>query len=226
LHGDVRRTCESNARKDPGNNFRSGQTRIHVQPSIPTFGRSARLNARNRGMSVRLADRCDPGLPILANRRARAIHDSPQGERSMATLERCACAAKNGTSRCRSREVFERRPERGGWFDGTSAKTSPGESPQQQSPSDAGASEPVKSRIATRKRSGSHRSCRAIDRNRWEWTGWPRRPERTEGNLGGDKAQEGQASERRQKRPMVQTVLLRRCAVTRTGCRGGTSFEG
>jgi len=109
-------------------------------------------------MSVRLADRCDPGLPILANRRARAIQRCSARSVQMAPLESCACAAKIGTSRCGSREVSERRPERGGWFDEASAKTLPCESPHQQSPSDADASDPDETRDRDTETERSHQT--------------------------------------------------------------------
>jgi len=135
----------------------------------------------------------------------------------MAPLESCACAAKIGTSRCGSGEVSERRPERGGWFDEASAKTLPCESPHQQSPSDAVASDPdeTRDRDTETERSRRLHSCPTFGRgmaeqsveNRWEGRPRPRQARTTEGNLEGEQGP-GRTGQRTPSKALAGTDCL------------------
>lgn len=124
----------------------------------------------------------------------------------MAPLESCACAAKIGTSRCGSREVSERRPERGGWFDEASAKTLPCESPHQQSPSDADASDPDETRDRDTETERSHQLARNRQ-NRWEGSPRPRQARTTEGNLEGEQGP-GRTGQRTPSKALAGTDCL------------------
>jgi len=124
---------ESIPRKDPGNNFRSGQTRDAVEPTGWTK-RSRDVRPARRPMRTR--------VPTLESRRARVIRSAPRGATAM-TPSRAALARRRSSPRGEhQRRVSERRPRRGGWVDEPSVRTNSGDSPHQQSPSDAGASNP------------------------------------------------------------------------------------
>lgn len=98
--------CEPTVATGPGNNFRSGQTRHHRDPTGS--------RRRNRGI-VRPARHPIAGrAPTPPCETSRVRHRSPQGARRR-TPSRPASAGRMGTSRCPSPTTPERAPhEEGG----------------------------------------------------------------------------------------------------------------
>lgn len=124
----------------------------------------------------------------------------------MAPLESCACAAKIGPSRCGSREVSERRPERGGCSTTRLRRRSRANARTSKVQAMLMRPTPMKCGIETRRRSALI-NWREIARTDGKEVLGRGRPGRQKATSKGNKAQEGQADERRQKRSLVQTVL-------------------
>ena len=110
-----------------GNNFRSGQTRIHGDRTRST---------QDRGMSVRLVTGCSKGTRPEERRRAEVVPSMPQGiDRTtpsripVAVAPATTCSHSGRHLAVSATDGVRKNTTRGRAVDGTSAKTSPGRPP-------------------------------------------------------------------------------------------------